>query len=149
MKRILILTLFIGIISLPLLGNTQQNKLPTSNSTKEKITTNEKKSVREILVPAKINYGSSTVVGDVEVMAVLGTLVHISDEYKAEEKVLQNKYEPSWQQAQTEINNAIKKVKEANKWGDDVIFDFDTKQWVRLTPDEVKSLNKQKDVINK
>ena len=69
--------------------------------------------------------------GDVAVQADLSVLITIMDQYKTEEKALQDKLTPSWDAAQAKIKADIAAVKKANKWGDDVNFDPATKKWYR------------------
>jgi len=100
----------------------------------------------EVLTPKEISLGDSTIPGDSEVVSVLGDLNLLSARYQDELKELQNKlnakYGPEWDKDQEKIQKAIQKVKDANKWGDDVVYSASSKQWIKLTPDEVKAMKK-------
>lgn len=100
----------------------------------------------EVLKPKDINYGESTIPGDSEVLSNLSDLNLLSEKYQEELKEFQTKlnekYGPEWDREQQKIQKSIQKVKDANNWGGDVVFDASTKQWIKLTPEEVKSMKK-------
>jgi len=95
-----------------------------------------------VLNPEPIVYGNSTIPGDSEVIAILSDIKNMYVEYNKELESLNNKYKTPWAVEQEKFKNAIDKVKLANKWGDDVTFNIDTRQWVKLNAQKQKNLTK-------
>jgi hypothetical protein len=98
----------------------------------------------EVVKPKDISLGDSTIPGDAEVKSDLGDLNFLSEKYQEELKDFQiklnAKYGPEWNKEQQQIQRSIQKVKDANKWGDDVVFSAETKQWIKLVPKEVQAM---------
>jgi hypothetical protein len=109
-------------------------------------TTSDKKipvaSKGTVLNPEPIVYGNSTIPGDSEVIAILSDIKNMYVEYNKELEILNNKYKTPWALEQEKFKNAIDKVKLANKWGDEVTFNIDTRQWIKLDVQKQKNLTK-------
>ena len=67
-------------------------------------------------------------------------LRNLEDKFKTDAQKLSDLYNPQWQATQSKMQEAVSRVKKANDWGDDVIFYTDTRQWIRLTPEEVTKM---------
>jgi hypothetical protein len=58
----------------------------------------------------------------------------IQGRYNVEEKTLQDKYTPGFNEAVKKYMDAVKELRKVNGWSDDVVFDPQKKQWVHSTP---------------
>jgi hypothetical protein len=130
MRRLFTATLFLVCIATAFGQTTKPTQQPASGPK------------GTVITPAPIKLGDSTIPGDSEVIVYLGELNGLSTQYVAEEKALQEKYTPTWQADQAKMQQAIQKVKNANKWGDDVVFSAQTKQWIKLDPSEIEAMKK-------
>ena len=115
----------------------------------------------QVLTPASITYGDAKIPGDAEVLLKLGDMNELMQQYSDEKGKflydldqkyndekgkflydLDQKYNPKWQSKQLELQQSIQRVKNANKWGDDVVFVSQTKQWLKLDKTEIEAMKK-------
>ena len=95
-----------------------------------------------VLTPAPIELGKNKIPGDSEVLAIIGDINYINTQYDKGLKDLNDKWVGPWNTDQQKMQEAVQKVKDANGWGDDVIFYNPTKQWIKLTKEELENTKK-------
>lgn len=97
-----------------------------------------------VMHPMPITYGSTTIAGDIEVQKIAEEIMNITKDFQNDFTKLQDKYKPTFEDIQKRYNNAVDTVRKANGWGNDVVFDLKTNQWVKLSKEELEKMNNQK-----